>query len=311
MLSQELLLYFSKLSSALLDEFNDEYRSAALASLRSEPGLHQLVPYFVQFVADKVTHNIKSIFILTAMMHLVAAMLENPHLYLDPYISALIPSILTCLIGRNLGPSIITPSSSSSTVADHLATYPLRDLAASVLKSITKKYSSSSHTLKPRLARTCLKHFLDPSKPLATNYGGIIGLLQSIGGNNNNSTEVTRSIIIPNLKTFGDLILKDAFATTTTTTDGLEGGGRRKEAEVIMRKLVKAVADVDISVSPAGRTGGVTATQNGEGEALVGRLREGVGDTVAEKVLEIGGAGVVGKLVRLLDEEEGVGVGRM
>ena len=285
-LSQELLLYFSKLSSALLDEFNDEYRSAALASLRSEPGLHQLVPYFVQFVAEKVTHNIKSIFTLTAMMHLVSAMLENPHLYLDPYISALIPSILTCLIGRNLGPSI---APSSSTPAEHLATYPLRDLAASILKSIAKKYSTSSHTLKPRLARTCLKHFLDPSKPLATNYGGIIGLL-SIG----NNAEVTRSILIPNFKSFGELILKDAFVADV-------GEGRRKEAEVVIRTLVKAIREVDDVSSVVNSR--KTNAQNGEGEALMGRLREGVGETVADKVLEVGGGEVVSKLVSLLDDE--------
>lgn len=85
-LSKELQIYFEKVSSALLDESNNEYRVAALASIRSDPGLHQLVPYFVQFIAEKVTHNLKTLFILTQMMQLTTAMLENKNLYIDPYV---------------------------------------------------------------------------------------------------------------------------------------------------------------------------------------------------------------------------------
>ena len=85
-LSKELQLYFEKICSALLDEASDEYRVAALASIRSDPGLHQLVPYFVQFIAEKVTHNLKNLFVLTQMMQLTSAMLDNESLYVDPYV---------------------------------------------------------------------------------------------------------------------------------------------------------------------------------------------------------------------------------
>lgn len=88
-LSKELQLYFEKICSALLDELNNEYRIAALASIRSDPGLHQLVPYLVQFVAEKVTHNLKNLFVLTQMMQLTTAMLENSNLYIDPYVQIL------------------------------------------------------------------------------------------------------------------------------------------------------------------------------------------------------------------------------
>lgn len=92
-LSKELQLYFEKICSALLDESNNEYRVAALASIRSDPGLHQLVPYFVQFIAEKVTHNLKNLFILTQMMQLMTAMLENKNLYVDLYVCYLSPSL--------------------------------------------------------------------------------------------------------------------------------------------------------------------------------------------------------------------------
>ena len=86
-LSRELLLYFEKIAGALVDESSDEYRLAALASIRTDPGLHQLVPYLVQYIAEKVTHHLKNIFVLTQMMQLAMAMLENESLYVDPYVS--------------------------------------------------------------------------------------------------------------------------------------------------------------------------------------------------------------------------------
>ena len=92
-LSKELQLYFEKICSALVDESNNEYRIAALASIRSDPGLHQLVPYFVQFIAEKVTHNLKNLFVLTQMMLLTTAMLENSHLYIDPYVRMISDSV--------------------------------------------------------------------------------------------------------------------------------------------------------------------------------------------------------------------------
>ncbi len=87
-LSKELQLYFERICTAILDEQNEEYRTAALGSLRSDPGLHQLVPYFVQYIAEKVTHNLKNLFVLTQVMHLTSAMLDNKSLYVDPYVRA-------------------------------------------------------------------------------------------------------------------------------------------------------------------------------------------------------------------------------
>ena len=85
-LSKEIQLYFNKVCEALLDENNEESRTAALGSIRSDPGLHQLVPYLVQFIAEKVTHNLRHLFVLTQMMHLTSAMLDNESLYVDPYV---------------------------------------------------------------------------------------------------------------------------------------------------------------------------------------------------------------------------------
>jgi transcription initiation factor TFIID subunit 6 len=209
-LSKELQQYFERVCNAFLDESSDEYRISAFSSLREDPGLHQLVPYFVQFIAEKVTHSLKDIFVLTQVMHMAEALIQNKSLYVDPYVASLVPSVLTCLVGRQPGGN-----------ADLSEQFALRDLAASLLGMIADKYSDASHTLKPRLARSCLKDFLDPAKPFGTHYGAIIGL-HAIGG-----PDVVRELIVPNYNTY-EKLLQEAIT---------EDGPRRPEAEKVLRTL--------------------------------------------------------------------------
>jgi transcription initiation factor TFIID subunit 6 len=54
-LSKELQLYYEKVTKALVNEDTEAIRETAIASLRNDRGLHQLVPYLVAFVAEKVT----------------------------------------------------------------------------------------------------------------------------------------------------------------------------------------------------------------------------------------------------------------
>ncbi|KAK3707675.1 histone H4-like TAF Taf6, SAGA complex subunit [Vermiconidia calcicola] len=208
-LSKELQLYFERICSAILDDSNDEYRAAAFASLRTDPGLHQLIPYFVQFVADKVTHHLRSLFILTQTL------LENPSLYLAPYVPSIVPSVLTCLIGKHLG----SPSLDGTTT--HFA---LRDYSASLLSSIARKYGPSSSTLKPRIARSCLKHFLDSHKPLGTHYGAVLGLTMIAGADG------VRELILPNLKAY-DAVLQEA----------VRDDARAEEAGYVIDAIKKAL----------------------------------------------------------------------
>ena len=53
-LSKELQLYFERIANALTNEETENVRETAIASLRNDPGLHQLVPYLVAFIAEKV-----------------------------------------------------------------------------------------------------------------------------------------------------------------------------------------------------------------------------------------------------------------
>lgn len=55
-LSKELQLYYERITEAVVSE-EELLRSRAYESLRSDPGLHQLLPYFVQFIVEKVCYS--------------------------------------------------------------------------------------------------------------------------------------------------------------------------------------------------------------------------------------------------------------
>lgn len=256
-LSKELQLYFERICSAVVDDTKEEYRTSAFASLRTDPGTHQLVPYFIQFVADKVTHNLKSLFILTQSMQLIAALLENPSIYIAPYVPSVVPSVLTCLVGKHLG----DPAKDGPTT--HFA---LRDYAGSLLSSIARKYSPSSSTLKPRIARSCLKHFLDSHKPFGTHYGALLGLTMIAGATG------IRALVLPNLKTYDPHL-----------QEGLKDESKREQAEYVVHAIMRAL---DLLEQDA--IGMAHANGHPEGDALKARLVDAVGEAIGAKVFESG-----------------------
>lgn len=264
-LSKELQLYFEHVSAALLDESNEEYRAAALSSLRSDPGLHQLLPYFIQFVAEKITHNLKSLFVLTQMLHLVAALLENNNLTIDPYIASLVPPVLTCLVGKRLGASQTNPSNGSADPAptDLPPHYRLRALAASLLQLLCRKrYTASMPQLKPRLARALLKHFLAPStQPLGTYYGALLGLCNIAGADG------VRALVLPNLKALDEVL-----------AEAPKGPELDEVINVILRGLQKLEDDI-VTFGKQDQDGEITETMRAD-------LSQKVGDVVAARLVE-------------------------
>lgn len=165
-------------------------RDAALASLRGDPGLHQLVPYLIQFVGSKVIEILRSpsqddaategesaatavresrqisiadnhmLSVLLSTMH---AILANPHIFIEPYLHQMMPSILSILLTSSLAePEILRQLQSSSDVQTPLVTagassYSLRAHASALLTHIVDTFGASYPTLKPRVVATLLK----------------------------------------------------------------------------------------------------------------------------------------------------------
>jgi transcription initiation factor TFIID subunit 6 len=257
-LSKELILFFDKIRAAILDDDPDpevvSLRASAYASVRADPGLHQLVPYFVQFISEKVTHSLNNTFVLQQMMELATAMINNPSLFINPYVTALVPPVLTCLVGRNLGPE----------PANNLQEqYQLRDHAASLIGQISQKYAESSMQLRPRLTRTCLKYFLDPSRTLGEHYGAISGL-STIGG-----PEVVRSILLPNVKPF-EYVLTKAMN---------EYGQTDENVRMVIAVLIKAISTIgDFELTLAN---GINGTSSSDAPLIEEYLGPVVGKRIA------------------------------
>lgn len=96
------------------------------------------------------------------------------------------PAILTCIVRKKIG-------------VDSDKHWETRELAAHILAKICDKFGTSYNTLQPRITRTLLSTFTDQSKSLSTHYGCIVAM----GGL---GREVIRSILVPNLKTYSEIL---------------------------------------------------------------------------------------------------------
>ncbi|KAK4983670.1 histone H4-like TAF Taf6, SAGA complex subunit [Elasticomyces elasticus] len=262
-LSKELQLYFERICAAILDDTvpnHFDLRNAAYASVRSDTGLGQLVPYFMHFISDKITHSLRSLTVLTHVLQLVAALLDNPSLDLAPYVPSTIPAVLTCLIGRNLG-----------TPADGMAHFALRNLASSILLRLLRKFGNKAKSLRPRAAKSAVKAWLDPSKPFGSHYGAVLALT-SIAG-----TDGVRSLIVPNLDVY-DGILRE----------GLADDSRREHAEAVVAAIMKALQTLEEDGSRSHGANGLP-----DGQALRQKLVDAVGEVIGNRVFETGGSALI------------------
>ncbi len=270
-ISKELTLYFEKIQAALLDDNPDpevqRLREAALESVSNDPGIHQLVPYFISFISHEVTHHTDDVFVLRQMMELTGALIMNPHVFLDPYASPLSVPVLTCLMGHKLG-----SADGWDAVQEQ---YRLRELAASLIGQIAKKYSASNKLLRPKLTRSCLKHFLDPAAPPCVWFGAVSGVLAAGG------PEAVRVLVLPNLRDFEASMLNPLR----------EKGGSDyavTEFEVLVGGILKAVR----SVLEAGEDQPMQNGINGDGGDVTEReaceLKAFVGDIIGERIVRLG-----------------------
>lgn len=202
-LSKELKLFFDKVVAALVstDPEKDHLKMAALSSLKSDPGLHQLVPYLIQFVAEQITNHLHSIDLLSTMLEVISALADNKTVFLDPYVHALMPCILTLLLAKRLG--LVVKDKSKSEYNDALRSQmAVREFAAILLRHIVTAYGSSYSTLRPRVTRTLLRALLNPGNPAGTHFGALLGL-KNMGG------EVVRLVLLGNVRAWWLLVEQD------------------------------------------------------------------------------------------------------
>ncbi len=107
-LSKEHQLYYDTLISDLLEGTSptSEYSNAALSAisaLKNDAGIQQILPYFIQFIAETVPKSLLLGLRLRMTMDMAGSLLNNEHLFVEPYLHQLMPPILSCVVGKRLG----------------------------------------------------------------------------------------------------------------------------------------------------------------------------------------------------------------
>lgn len=262
-LSKELKLYFDKVVEVLISTAPEKetLREAALSSLRTDPGLHQLVPYFIQFVAEQITNQLRNIEILITMLEVISALYDNKTIFLDPYVHALMPCILTLLLAKRIG----APAKDATDHGELLkGQFAVRQFASMLLEHVINSYGSSYSTLKPRITRTLLRALLDSSKPIGTHYGALLGL-EKMG------PEVIKLVLVGNLKMWSKLVIEDSDKTD-------------EEKKILQEKTVEVLQKLKVDENLAAEDSmDVVDVLSDE---LKDKLRDRIGTSLADLVLE-------------------------
>lgn len=283
-LSKELKLYFDKVVEVLVspDPEKEPLREAALSSLRTDPGLHQLVPYFIQFVAEQITNQLRNLDVLITMLDVISALYDNKTIFLAPYVHSLMPCILTLLLAKRIGAAPKEPASSTASTTNSSSAaadaellrgqFAVREFASLLLEHVINSYGSSYLTLKPRVTRTLLRAFLDLSKPIGTHYGALLGL-EKLG------PEVIKLVLVANLKVWYSLVI-------------LTGDRSETEKSLLSDKILDALRKLAVSVPDAEGLAteekgpdAMDVDSNTVSEENRAKLVERVGEPLAELVL--------------------------
>lgn len=84
-LSKELQTYYNKVVEAT-KHGDEQYLEAALNSVSNDPGISQLVPYFVTYITKKVKTQMRDGTMLLAVMRMARGIVSNPYLHPEPYL---------------------------------------------------------------------------------------------------------------------------------------------------------------------------------------------------------------------------------
>ncbi|KAI8616841.1 hypothetical protein BC830DRAFT_1116233 [Chytriomyces sp. MP71] len=263
-LSKELQLYHDKITEAILS-LNHSTVALAVDSLQTDPGIQPLLPYFVQFMTQKITKHVRNLKILWNMMRMTRGLLNNKNLFIEPYLHQLMPNIITCIVSKRI---------SENPLEDHHA---LRRFSADLVAYACTTYTPTYPTLQPRVTKTLLRAFLDPSKPNATHYGAVVGLARL--GN-----EVVRLLLRPNVK---------AFAAECLCANGAAGEAEARDRDMCKDAIVAMLVG-HVVEEWRHSEGGARA----RGEEVRGPEREGL----EQEMVDMFGELVGGEVARVVYE---------
>jgi|TARA_B110000977_G_scaffold65561_2_gene89358 transcription initiation factor TFIID subunit 6 len=155
-LSAELQLYFDRVTSTIRgggEGSESLVLRAALESMETDNGLHQLVPYFVQFAQTEVATSLKNVPRLNAVIAAIKALSSNKHLNLELYLHQLMPVVVTCMVAKRIG-NRGGGDDSGGILTDGDDHWQLRERAAATISLVCRRFGERYPTIQPRI--TCV-----------------------------------------------------------------------------------------------------------------------------------------------------------
>ncbi|THD19936.1 Transcription initiation factor TFIID subunit 6 [Fasciola hepatica] len=205
--SQEVMIYFRELTEACVGA-NENRRHEALDNATLDPGLQPILPHLVTFITEGVRVNVTNhnLAILIYLMRLVKALVDNPHMSLEPYLHLLVPTVITCVLNRQLCAKPITDN--------HWA---LRDFAAKQLVTLCNRHNTSTNELYNRVTRElsrALCNWIEGSHVSGSSLTNLPG--SRLGSDSSSATDSGKSSAESSEPK--DLKKGDSPTTTGTTT---------------------------------------------------------------------------------------------
>ncbi|KAI5184515.1 transcription initiation factor TFIID subunit 6 [Nematocida homosporus] len=179
LLSKELQMYYEKIARFVKD---NESIDIAAECLQKESGIQQLIPYFVHFFNEEILKNLRDGRYLIGIIKVYEGLIMNKMIFIEPYMHQMLPSLLTCVVGRSIGlnkqeeESIPAPAEEEEELrfpAENTIGLATRRRASQTINYIYSTYSLSYTTLAPRVLNTLLKTWADFGKTPESHYGAI------------------------------------------------------------------------------------------------------------------------------------------
>uniref|UniRef100_A0A915C3V6 Transcription initiation factor TFIID subunit 6 n=3 Tax=Parascaris univalens TaxID=6257 RepID=A0A915C3V6_PARUN len=177
-LSVEQQLFFKEITEAIMGS-DDARRTEALHSLQTDAGIQVLLPRFSLAIAEGVRCNIvhHNLAILIYLMRMIQSLASNPALNLDRCLHELLPSILSCILSKQL---CARPDTDNH--------WALREFSSRLLSTICRSYNVNG--LRSRVTQVLTRVWRNEHCTLSTLYGSLYAL-------NELGVDTIRAVVIP------------------------------------------------------------------------------------------------------------------
>ena len=162
-----LVCYFLRMVNLMRDDLVLS-KDPALERLASDPGIEQLIPYFLQFVFGQVTVRLREVTVMNTMVEVTNAMMQNPCMSNAIYAHAFLKIAFSLLIGADYG-SLVQDDDTA-----------MRNNAARLLQLMCERFQGAFPSIWQAVFNRLVACLFSPQTTLAAHYGALVGI-QALG----------------------------------------------------------------------------------------------------------------------------------